>query len=198
MDHWIDFFKSELNMIAELPLQEYKSGNSFFINFNDMYLNGDLDVSLKRIKKLEFGRMVIQSNGEESNWIKGVFRNDKPNFIEFLQTSWFGEEGEMYAAEFSKTAIVKVREFLKIPLYYGWLEEEYYLDEDAYYKVAIKIFEGTVKEERWSVTILDFGEQDIPMLFDNVDQWVRVKIADAWFNNKRRKINRIKVEPLKK
>ncbi len=45
---------------------------------------------------------------------------------------------------------------------------------------------------------MNIGEQDMPMITDKFDIWLRVKIADSYFNNSKRKIKEIKIQPLKK
>lgn len=73
----------------------------------------------------------------------------------------------------------------------GWTEKEYKLDNDTYYKVVV-----TLNNYNWTIKLQNIGEQDIPFLTDIFDIWFRVKIADAFWNNKRRTINEINVKPM--
>jgi hypothetical protein len=84
-----------------------------------------------------------------------------------------------------------VARFLQTPCMTGWTEEEYILGQDTFYKVIVRL-----DNAQWTVSLMDIGEQDIPMLTDKLDIWLRTKIGDAFWNNTKRKINKIKVTPM--
>lgn len=169
----------------------HKQGLSLNYESNDIYVYCDLDLNRKRLKKLEFGRMVLDiRNQKESNWIKGVFKNDEPNHLIFLQTSWLGEDGLKYEAEFNESNKKIISDFLNTPCYIGWTEKEYSI-KDRSYKIIVEA-NGIPN----SITLMDIGEQDIPMLPDKFDQWLRVKVYDASWNNKRRIVKNIIVKPM--
>jgi len=170
---------------------EYKQGLSLNYESNDIYVYCDLDLNREKLKKLEFGRMVMDiRNQKESNWIKGVFKNDEPNHLIFLQTSWFSEDGLQYEAEFNNQNEKTISDFLNTPCYIGWTEKEYWIKDSSY-----KIIAETNGIQN-SITLMDIGEQDIPMLPDKFDQWLRVKVYDAFWNNKRRTVKNIIVKPM--
>lgn len=172
--------------------KEYKNGHTIYYSVDDIYVWCDLDTSKTKIKKLEFGRLFCLNNCEkEPNWIKGVFKNGPNRNVEFLQTSFDGEEGKQYEINLNDKNKIAVEEFLQIPSKFGWLEDEYLIIPDINYKVIVLL-----DNQKWSITLKDIGEQDIPMLSDSLDQWLRVKIADAFWNNKKRTVKRIVVPPM--
>ena len=82
--------------------KEYNQGLSITYESGDIYVACNLDLTRTKLKKLEFGRMVMSlSNEIEWNWVKGVFKKNEPNQLKFLQPSWFGEDGIQYEAGFN-------------------------------------------------------------------------------------------------
>jgi hypothetical protein len=191
--NWECFFDNYFALNeTTISKSEYEQGLTINYEFNDIYVFCDLDLNRQKLKKLEFGRMVFDSRNEkESNWIKGVFINDEPYNLIFLQTSWFSEDGLQYEANFNERNKIVVSNFLKTPYYDGWTEDEFWI-KDCCYKII-----ASTKGVQNSITLMDIGEQDIPMLTDKFDQWLRVKIYDSFWNKKRRKIKNIIVEPMK-
>ena len=119
-----------------------------------MYIN--LDLNKNRLKKLEFGRMVRSiRNQMESNWIKGVFKNDEQNHLIFIQTSWLGEYGIQYEIDFNERNKQIISDFLNIPCYIGWKEEEFWIKGSCYKIIA------EANGIQNSVTLMNIGEQDI-------------------------------------
>ncbi len=191
--NWENFLDNYFDLYRPLvEKQDYQTGSTINYSKNDIYVWCDLDKDKTKIRKLEFGRYLIDnSGGQESNWIKGVFINDEHSYTTFLQTSFLGETGPDYEADFYKDGKSVVLPFLKIPCETGWTEEEYYIDADNYYKVIIRLF-----NRKWTITILHFAEQDIPMMFDKLARWISVKYYDSFWNISKRKVNKIQVTPM--
>jgi hypothetical protein len=184
----IDYFSQFRPIISK---KEDKRGLTINFDLGHIYIWCDLEVSKQKIKKLEFGRLIVLNNSEkEPNWIKGVFKNNSKRNIEFLQTSFYNEEGESYEINLSEESKKSVAEFLQIPSKIGWTEEEYLIEPDINYKVLVQL-----DHLHWSVILKDIGEQDLPMLGDSIGQWLRVKFADAFWNNSKRVINRVVISP---
>jgi len=192
--NWELFFDSYFNPFNP---KVSKDEDEYCLTFNyeadDIYVYCELNSNRKKLNKLEFGRMVLDNrNKKESNWIKGVFKNDQPNNLNFLQTSWLGEDGVKYEAEFNEHNQKIISILLKTPCYLGWTEEEYWIKNSCYKILANG---GGIQN---SVTLMDIGEQDIPMLTDKFDQWFRLKIYDAFWNDKKRTIKKTVVQPMNK
>jgi hypothetical protein len=175
--------------------KEYQNGLTIDYSKNDIYVWCDLDKDKTRIKKLAFGRYINDnSDRPETNWIKGVFINDEHSYTTFLQTSFDSEhfdKSNTYNFDFDNLNKNVVARFLQTPCMTGWTEEEYILGQDTFYKVIVRL-----DNAQWTVSLMDIGEQDIPMLTDKLDIWLRTKIGDAFWNNTKRKINKIKVTPM--
>jgi hypothetical protein len=189
LDNYFDLFRPKVDK------KEYQNGLTITYSKNDIYVWCELDKQKARIRKLEFGRYITDNSGQlETNWVKGVFINDEHNYTTFLQTSFDSEyfdKSNTYHFDFDSLNKSVVARFLQTPCLTGWIEEEYFLGQDASYKVIVRI-----NNAKWTISLMDIGEQDIPMLTDKLDIWIRVKIGDAFWNNARRKINKIKVTPL--
>lgn len=163
------------------------------------YLSIQISSDKFTIEKLEFGRYLPASSREkpyhETSWTKGTFVNNQPYNLQFIQTSWVGENGKKFQIDYSQDTLDKVRNFLFIPFHSGWIELDYYLDEDQYYKAGGEVnLHGTIIGNTFP--LLDIGEQDIPFLTDKLDQWLRVKSADRNKNNHRRTIVKTTVAPI--
>ncbi len=190
--NWENFLDNYFKLFTVKKVKhESSSGITLKYEMNDIYVNCLINNNKDKILKLEFGQMVEDTRTQKTeNWIKGVFKNDEPNNLTFLQTSWFGEDGESYEIKFTNFNKILISKFLQIPCYEGWREEEFYFKEFCY---KIKVFTNKIQNQ---ITLLDIGEQDIPMLTDKFDQWLRVKIYDAFWNNKKRTIKKNLVKPM--
>ena len=189
LDNYFDLFR---------PLTEKKESESSFnvcYTKNQIYVWCELSVDKQTINKLEFGRLIIDEHGgQETNWIKGVFINDEHSYKIFLQTSFDSEyfnKRSNYQIKFDGLNKNIVTYFLKAPCLTGWIEEEFFLDQDKFYKVVV-----TLDYQKWTIKIRDVGEQDIPFATDIFNIWLRVKMADSFINNKRRKVNKLIVKPM--
>lgn len=185
LDNYFEVFKPSVKKY------EYVKEISLNYEFNGIYIHCSLETNRVILKKLEFGRLVKEYNNENvPNWIKGVYKSDEQSDLKFLQTSWFGEGGKSYKADFNEENKTTITNFLRIPCYSGWIEKEFWIKEDCYKIIAET---GNVQN---SITLLDIGEQDIPYLFDKVNQWLRVRVYDAFWNKKRREVKKIVVKPM--
>jgi hypothetical protein len=111
-----------------------------------------------------------------------------------LQTSFDSEyfdKSQTYHFDFDNLNKNVVARILQTPCLTGWTEEEYQLGRDTFYKVIVRL-----DNVKWTISLMDIGEQDIPMLTDKFNIWLRIKTGDAFWNNSRRKINKIKVPPM--
>jgi hypothetical protein len=195
--NWENFLDNYFDLYRPLTKKkEYKNGLTIYYKSNSIYVRCDLSIDRLTIKKLEFGRLIIDEKGEEqSNWIKGVFINDKHFYMTFLQTSFDSEyfdKRNNYTIQFDNLNKNVISRFLNAPCLTGWTEKEYQLDNDTYYKVIV-----TLDNFNWTIKLQNIGEQDIPFLTDFFDIWLRVKIADAFWNSKRRTVKEIIVKPMK-
>lgn len=185
-DNYFAFFRHSVDK------KENQNWQTLYYCSDDVYIWCSLDASKLKINKLEFGRLLSLENGQkEPNWVKGIFKNNSERHVEFLQTSFDSEEGEHYEVDFNDKNKIRVAEFLQILASTGWTEEEYLINPDINYKVIILL-----DNLKWSITLKDIGEQDLPMPGDRFGQWLRVKFADAFWNDSKRTVNRIVVTPL--
>lgn len=176
--------------------KEYKNGLTIYYKSNGIYVWCDLSLDRLTIKKLEFGRLTIDEKGEEqTNWIKGVFINDEHFHTTFLQTSFDSEyfdKKNNYSIQFENLNKNVISRFLNTPCLTGWTEKEYFLGNDTYYKVIVAL--GNFN---WTIKLQNIEEQDIPFLTDTFDIWLRVKVADAFWNDRKRTVKEIIVKPMK-
>jgi hypothetical protein len=168
---------------------------SISFDIGQLYFNFNLNSDRTILKKFEFGRYILESDQTIStSWTKGIYRNLPPFYIEFLQTSWFGEEGENYELKYSNTSFEILNKALETPLSTGWIEKDYKIDKDKYYKVQIEL--QTEKGSKiWNYALLDIGEQDMPNIFDKIDQWIRLRLFDSNLYKKRRSFDLTTVKP---
>lgn len=186
LDNYFDLFKPLIDK------EEYLNGLTINYSKNDIYVWCNLDKQKTKIKKLEFGRYVNDNLGSQgSNWIKGVLINNKHSYVTFLQTSFDSEEGKDFEFEFDNVNKKIINRFLNTPCLSGWTEEEYSSGKDKFYKIIVRL-----DSLKWTIPIKDIGEQDIPMITDKIDIWLRIKFGDAFWNNSTRKIDEIFVTPM--
>ena len=202
-ENWLTFFTNYFleHRINSLTISEYNDGYSISPNIEQCHIWIAISKDKQTLIKAEFGRWLPIEKQEykrrSTSWTKGVFVNDKDKFIQFVQTSWDGEEGVRYQADFSERNLGLVTMFLSIPFYYGWTEYDYRIGKQGFYKAAAKAVVERKKFEN-TFTLLDIGEQDLPFGFiDKFEQWIRTKWSDSFINNCRRKIDEIKIDPIK-
>lgn len=194
--NWENFLDNYFDLFRPLTeKKEYKNGLTICYTKNSIYVWCDLSVDRMTIKKLEFGRLSLDQNGnEQTNWIKGVFINDEHFYTTFLQTSFDGEyfdKKNNYTIRFDNLNKNIVTRFLNTPSLTGWTETEYKLDDENYYKAIV-----VLDSYEWIIKLQNIGEQDIPFLIDSFEIWFRIKTADAFWNNKRRTVTKIIVKPM--
>jgi hypothetical protein len=202
-DNWLTFFVNYFleNNIKSLTISEYNDGFSISPALEHYYFWIDISKDKQTLKKAEFGRWLPIEKPEHkrksTSWTKGVFVNYKDKFVEFLQTSWDGEEAFKYQAEYNEQNLEIVTKFLSIPFFYGWTEFDYRIGKAGFYKASAKAMTKNEVFEN-SFTLLDVGEQDIPFgIIDKIDQWTRTKWCDSFVNKHRRQIDETKIEPIK-
>ena len=192
-EHFLDNYFDPFRPLTEK--KEFKNGLTIHYKKNGIYVWCNLSVDRLTIKKLEFGRLTTDEEGrDETNWIKGVFINDEHSYTTFLHTSFDSEyfdKKNNYTIQFDNLNKNVIARFLNTPCLTGWAEKEFQLNNDTYYKVEV-----TLDNYKWTIKLQTIGEQDIPFLSDLFDIWLRVKIADAFWNNKRRTIKEINVTPM--
>jgi hypothetical protein len=200
-DDWLSFITQRLisENISAFRITEYVEGVTVSTFLENYYLWFDISKDIQTLKKAEFGRLLPLEKAEfvrkASSWTKGVFTKANEYFIEFLQTSWDGEQKEEHNLTFSKDNQEKLLRFLEIPFIKGWTELDYRLGKNSFYKSS-----GIIKTEsgnkQWTFTLLDIGEQDIPFLTDKIEQWIRTFWGDLFVNNLRRHIDKTEVLPI--
>jgi hypothetical protein len=200
-ENWLGFIVQKLlaQNIPAFRITEYVEGFAVSTFLENYYLCFDISSDKLTLKKAEFGRLLPLEKAEyvrkSSSWTKGIFTNSNEYFIEFLQTSWDGEQNEKYTFPFSKDNTESFSKFLQIPFTKGWTELDYRLGRNGYYKAAGVIKTETGNKE-WTFTLLDIGEQDIPFITDKIDQWIRTFWGDLFVNNLRRQIDKTEILPI--
>lgn len=201
-ENWLTFIKNYFfeNGAKSMTISEYIEGFSVSPNFEHFHIWADISKDKQNIKKFEFGRWlpleIPENKRKSTSWTKGVLVNNQDNFIQFMQTSWDGEDGRKYQVEYNENNKLLVTKFLSIPFKQGWTEYDYRIGNDTFYKAGAKTIIDNITFEN-TFTLLDIGEQDIPFLTDKLDQWIRTKWCDSKLNNYRRKIDETKIEPIK-
>lgn len=200
-DNWLGLIVQKLLIenISAFRITEYVEGFTISTLLENYYLWFDISKDKQTLKKSEFGRLLPLEKTEfvrkSSSWTKGVFTQSNDSFVEFLQTSWDGEQEEKYSLPFTKDNTEKFFKFLQIPFDKGWTELDYRLGKNGFYKSSGVIKTDTGDKE-WTFTLLDIGEQDIPFITDKFDQWFRTFWGDLFINNWRRRIDKTEVHPI--
>jgi hypothetical protein len=200
-ENWLSFIVQKLlaHNIPAFRITEYVEGFTVSTFLENYHIWFDISSDKLTLKKAEFGRLLPLEKAEyvhkSSSWTKGVFTTSNDYFIEFLQTSWDGEQKEKYSLPYSKDNLEKLLKFLQIPFTKGWRELDYRLGENGFYKSS-GIIETENGNKEWTFTLLDIGEQDIPFITDKIDQWIRTFWGDLFINNLRRHIDKTEVLPI--
>lgn len=173
----IDYFisqKARIRLIAD---------NDIYIGIdkNDIYVSCFISKDKRKITKFEFGRYLQPEKPEHVrkliSWTKGVFVNDNILNVEFMQDSWFGEEGEKYCLDYNEENKKTILNFLQIPFNAGWIEEDTTVGENNFYKAKATVNHNGIKKE-WTFPLLDFSEQDLPLpgdaLFRNIFDFIMI------------------------
>ena len=194
--NWEFFFDNHfISFNALVEKHEYMDGIQITYTRNNIYVICDLNLQRNKIKKLEFGRNIKDENNEtKSNWMKGNFKFKSKNYVEFVQTSFYGENGNDYELNYSEDNKKIIYKFLSIPCEKGWIEKEYNIKKDIYYKVTVSIDASNF----YTVILKDEAEQDIPMFGDLINQWLRVKLSDSFFYNSKRTVKQVTINPMSK
>lgn len=109
-DDWLGYITQYLlaRGIPTFLVSEYKDGYLISILLENYYAWFNISKDRQVLKKAEFGRWLPLENSnyvrKTSSWTKGIFTNANDYFIEFLQTSWDGEENENILYYFLKKA----------------------------------------------------------------------------------------------
>jgi len=199
--NWLGFIVQKLlsKNIQAFRVTEYVEAVTVSTFLQNYYLWFDISSDKLTLKKAEFGRLLPLEKAENvrksSSWTKGLFSTSNEYFIEFLQTSWDGEEKAKYTLPFSKDNAENFLNFLQVPFSKGWTELDYRLGKNGFYKSAT-IIETENGNNEWTFILLDIGEQDIPFKTDKLDQMVRTFWGDLFINNFRRHIDKTKVLPI--
>lgn len=198
IDHpnWENFLDDYFGALqASVEKASYPNGWTLHAHKHNIYVWCDLSLDRMTIKKLEFGRLVPNAEGNtQTNWIKGVFRKSRHGHTTFLQTSFDGESFHSqapYTLQFDQRNTSIIEDFLQTPCRHGWQEDEYLLDNDAHYKVIVY-----VGRRKWTVKLKSVQEQDLPFAYDPIFIWYRVAIADAFWNRARRTVEEVFVQPM--
>ena len=200
-NNWLGFIVQKLlaQNIPAFRITEYPEGFAVSTFLENYHIWFDISSDKLTLKKAEFGRLLPLEKAEyvrkSSSWTKGIFTTSNDYFIEFLQTSWDGEQKEKYTLSYSKDNIEKLLKFLQIPFTKGWTELDYRLGKNGFYKSS-GIIETENGNKEWTFTLLDIGEQDIPFITDKIDQWIRTFWGDLFINSLRRHIDKTEVLPI--
>lgn len=199
--NWLGFIVQKLlaQNIPAFGITEYPGGFAVSTFLENYHMWFDISNDKLTLKKAEFGRLLPLEKEKyvrkSSSWTKGIFTTSNDYFIEFLQTSWDGEQKEKYTLPYSKDNIERLLKFLQIPFAKGWTELDYRLGKNGFYKSSA-IIETENGNKEWTFTLLDIGEQDIPFITDKVGQWIRTFWGDLFINDLRRQIDKTEVLPI--
>lgn len=169
-ENWLGFIVQKLlaYKISAFRITEYVEGYAISPFLENYHLWFDISSDKLTLKKAEFGRLLPLEKAEyvrkSSSWTKGVFTNSNDYLIEFLQTSWDGEQKDKYTFPFSKDNTENFLKFLQIPFDTGWTELDYRLGKNGFYKSS-GIIETEKGNKEWTFTLLDIGEQDNSILY---------------------------------
>ena len=191
----IDYFVSQK---ARVRIGTYND-ITICVDEDEIYVSCSISKDRKIIKKIEFGRYVPLEKPEyvrkSTSWTKGVFINDNDLHIKFLQSSWFGEDGEKYCLKHNKQNEKIILDVLQIPFKIGWTEEDTAVGDENYYKAKASVnING--KNKQWSYNLLDIGEQDIPLITDFPLRWLLRFYYDGFWCNSKRRVDKTIVLPI--
>lgn len=189
MENWLDYFQNLFSPI-DLDDTEIKVTTHYtFISFKKAgtYFNILLNSNKSKITKLEAGKYwKTTSNvfGYEYSSVKAVFNKNKNYHLDFLQTSFYGENGSKFELFFSIENFIILSEYLDVIMKVGW-KEEYVKYKDDYYKINIELHINSSKLN-YQVILMHFAEQDMPFPGDKIEKQVRAWWADL----KRNRVHR--------
>jgi len=191
----LDFFISQKARIRLV----YDEDIYIRIDENEIYVLCVISKDKRKIKKFEFGRYLPLENSEHvrksTSWTKGVFVNDNNLNIEFMQDSWFGEEGEKYCLDYNEENKKIILNFLQIPFNTGWIEEDITVGENNFYKSKATLNYNGIKKE-WTFPLLDFSEQDLPLPGDALFRNIFRLYYDSFLCNSKRQTKQTIVLPI--
>ena len=139
-ENWLSFIIQKLlaHNIPAFRITEYVGGFTVSTFLENYHIWFDISSDKLTLKKAEFGRLLPLEKAEyvrkSSSWTKGIFTTSNDYFIEFLQTSWDGEQKEKYTLSYSKENIERLLKFPQIPFTKGWTELDYRLGKNGFYK----------------------------------------------------------------
>ena len=195
MKDWIEYIDNKLTEFEIYNLNENK--DSFYphryYRINGTYISFEFE-GVNKLKKIEFGKYYLIENNPEKYTIsnaKIVFNKFKHNYVEIIENTYDGENNPKYELEFNDYNTKILDEFLKIPIEIGWTEE-YYKFKDFYYKIKLEIL-----NEKYKTILSETVQQDVPMPLDRLSNRIEAFILDLKINDKHRKIELIKVNPIK-
>lgn len=204
-DNWETFLVNHFHTagISDLSIKDHRNGYIISTNLAGHYIWCDLNKKRDVLNKLEFGRYLqLGEPGEHGNrskttsWTKGVYINNPKCLVRFMQTSWDGEKARRYKAVFNSRNQRSVAAFLSIPIAVGWTEIDYRLDAEKYYKATGQVtLDGSQYKNTFALKAT--GEQDIPLMFDRIDQYFRTRRFDRPINDSRRHIEKTEVKPIR-
>lgn len=153
------------------------------------YVSFAISKDRMRLLKAEFEFL----NSANFSCAKGIFVNNNPEKLQFIQTSCLGESDKKFEFDFNSKSQKDLIEFLKIPFEEGWTEKQFYFGKEAFYKCQV----ATSKFKRiWEFVILDFAEQDIPLGFDTLVMHSTLILSNILPFSFFEKIKKIRVKPI--
>ena len=206
MNNWKDYIDKKIEGISfdevEIITSEHGEFRSYFKE--GTYLSFYIIENGAKLEKVEGGKYWLnhywltnkQAPKYETSNIKAVFDQTKEHCISFLQVSFFGENDEKYAVEFSDQNTILIDQFLFCLFQCGWTENTFYYKGYSY-KVEIDLIDSD-QVLKFKIILLNFAEQDMPMPGDKTGRRLQAWWADLSFNRKRRKKEKEIIKPLNK
>lgn len=198
LDNWETYITNILSTVnATIKIHETKSSTFLFAWKNKIYISLELDRLKQKIRQLKFGCFIQTDdclmNNEIASWNIGVFSNNKNTPLQFIQSSYYNDNITLISLEYTETNKLAISDVLKIPIEVGWKEENFKIGEDGFYKARVTVNDIN---QNWTYALKSFYEQDIPLITDYFEQWIRVIWGDCFINNDKRKIEINIVKPM--
>ena len=191
--NWFNIIDLRLNSVGfdNIVVDETEHYKSITYFKNGTYLYFDIIENGEKIRKIEAGKYFPTDDkiGYETSPIKLIYNSSLKNNFEFLQCSFDGENGEEYELQLNKFDLKNLDSFLQIVIDEGWQEKSSKYNGFDYKTEAI------YGNAAYEIILLDFSEQDIPLPLDRTGRKFGAWWADLKFNEKKKDVLSVSVEP---
>ena len=196
MENWIEYIDLKFSEFEQFNSHENKNG--FYptrtYKIDGTYIEFEFD-GITKLKKIECGKYWIINSAEYISNVKAVFEDSENNFVEYLQTSFDGENGTKYELNFTSENIKKLDHFLKLPVESGWIEKLYKYKNGAY-KIEIENLSQDFKSNNCEIILLDIAEQDLPFFGDKLSRKINAFFIDKFVKKENIELEITEVKPI--